>query len=106
VLQALRDLALARQDFVREADFQKAMAAGQKAMAAKNYKEAVQAYQAATKLKPGDAQVSSLLESALRELRRSTDLPKTKEEPKKTTADPQQFQQLLAAGQKALQAKK
>ena len=104
----------------RDNDFQKAMLAGQKALSAKNYKEAVLAYQQAAKIKPNDAQVTVQLEIAQRELRRAAtttkDEPKKKEEPKKkddpkkkkeeASVPPATFQELIQSGQKALQAKK
>lgn len=118
IAQTQKELSAARQAAAvaaeRDNDFRKFMLAGQNAMQAKSYKAAVQAFQQAAKLKPSDPQVTVLLESAQRELRRDPGigLPKPKEEPKKKddakkpTADARDFQELLQAGQKALQAKK
>jgi tetratricopeptide (TPR) repeat protein len=104
----------------RDNDFRNAMIAGQQAMQAKNYKEAVQSYQFAIRIKPNDAQATAQLDAAQRELRRVETTPKedpkkkedvkkkddTKKKKEEASTPAPTFQELMLAGQKAMQAKK
>ncbi|MCI0683416.1 MAG: hypothetical protein L0Y71_15030 [Gemmataceae bacterium] len=98
VARALRELSDARKTSdasKTDTEFQQALAAGQRAMETKNYKAAVQAYQAAAKLKPNDTRVPGLLEIALREQRRADAAATTLAE----------YNAYMAFGQKALATK-
>jgi tetratricopeptide (TPR) repeat protein len=76
-------------------DFQKAMDAGQKAMTAKTFKQAVQAYADATRLNPTDATAKQRLQQAQQAL--------TDANQRETLVA--NYQKAMTVGQKALQSK-
>jgi tetratricopeptide (TPR) repeat protein/predicted small lipoprotein YifL len=89
----LRDLAEARktaqQDDERNSQFAVAVSAGQKALQAKRYDDAVKSLQEATRLRPGDAQAQRLLQQAKLALKEAApkQAPPKDKTPDKATPD-------------------
>ncbi len=105
--QARQTATAATEKAARQANYQKALQAGQQALAAKRYDDAVKAFGDAGRLLPGDATAANLLNQA----RAAADAARAAQdaEGRKRAAEQQrqaEFNRLLAQGQAASAAKR